>query len=61
MMLHQLSYPANRELVVMWVDDKTVDDGYMCVYLTSIHGIHVTELQIEMIFQCKILTVMRPT
>ena len=28
---YQLSYQANWELVVMWVDTKPVDDGY--VYL----------------------------
>ena len=26
--LYQLSYQANWELVVMWVDDKLVDVGY---------------------------------
>ena len=23
------------ELVIMWVDDKTVDDGYKCVYTNN--------------------------
>ena len=29
--LYQFSYQANWELVVMWVDDKPVDDGYKSI------------------------------
>ena len=32
-MLCQLSYQANWELVIMWVDDKPVDDGYISIYI----------------------------
>ena len=28
-MLYQLSYQATWEMVVMWVDDKLVDNGYI--------------------------------
>ena len=30
--LHQLSFKANCELVIMWVDHKPVDDGYSSLY-----------------------------
>ena len=29
--LYQLSYQANWELEVVWVDDKLVDDGYLTI------------------------------
>ena len=35
--LLQLSYQANCELVVMWVDDKCVDDGYGSLHMMLIH------------------------
>ena len=28
-MLYQLSYQANWEQVIVWVDDKLVDNGYI--------------------------------
>ena len=30
--LYQLSYYANLEVVVMWVDDKPVHDGHISIY-----------------------------
>lgn len=36
--LHQWSYQANSELVVVWVDEKPVritDDGYKSTYMMS--------------------------
>lgn len=39
-LVHQLSCQVSRELVVAWVDDKSVDDGYMVL----LHEIHVFEL-----------------
>ena len=46
-MLYHLSYQANWELVITWVDDKSIDDGY----------IHVFELWVEMNSQHMMLTV----
>ena len=48
-MLNQLSYQANWDLVVMWVNDKPVDDGYRCIPVyDEIHEFHVwLELRIE--------------
>ena len=31
----------------MWVDYKSVDDGYRSIYLILIHEVHVLELQIK--------------
>ena len=31
--LKQLSYEANQELLVIWVDNVLVDDGYISIYL----------------------------
>ena len=45
--LYQLSYQVKWELIVMWVDCKSVDDGYRCIYLILIHEVHVLELQIK--------------
>ena len=39
-MLVQLIYQANWELVVMWVDNKPVDDGYRSMKLYQIYHIH---------------------
>ena len=36
-MLDQLSYQAKCELVVMWVGDKLIDDGYISMYMMLIH------------------------
>ena len=44
--VYQLSYQANCELVIMWVDYKPVDDGYRSIYLILIHEVHVLEQQI---------------
>ena len=34
--LNQLSYQANRELVIMWVNDKPVGSGYQCDQINEI-------------------------
>ena len=39
-LLHQLCCQASRELVVVWADDKSSDDGYMVL----LHEMHVFEL-----------------
>ena len=46
-MLYPLSYQANWEVVVIWADDKPVDDGYRSIDLMLIHEFHVLELRIE--------------
>ena len=43
--LQQLSYQANWELVVMWVDCKPVDDGYRSLSMMSIHESHGFQLR----------------
>ena len=48
--LYQLTFQANSELVVMWVNDKPVDDGYRSLEMILIHKIYVFELWITNIF-----------
>lgn len=31
--LYQLRYQANWEMVISWVDDESVDDGYRSTYV----------------------------
>ena len=44
--LHQLSYQANWELVILWIGYKLVDDGYRstCKYMILVHESLVFEL-----------------
>ena len=35
--LYQLSYQANWELVIVWIDDKPLDDGYRSILMYEIH------------------------
>ena len=43
--LHQLSFQANWEPVVLWVDYKPVDDEYRSIilYMMLIHESHVSD------------------
>ena len=47
-MLYPLSYQANWEVVIIWADDKPVDDGYRSIYFMLIHEFRVLGLRIEM-------------
>jgi len=38
--LHDLIYQGNSELVVMWVDDKPVDDGWGCTHISGLLSRH---------------------
>ena len=48
--LYQLSYQANWRLVVMWGDDKSVDDGYRSILCMIL--IHVFEQIIDYKANC---------
>ena len=43
--LHQLSYQANWELIIMRVGCKPIDEGFRALSMMSIHESHEFELQ----------------
>ena len=40
--LYQLSYQANWELVVMWGDNKPIDDIYIYIYIYICCGLNLS-------------------